>query len=99
MVTMAADLAAAIGKRCLLVVDAYFTVGPVVVILKKVVDHSGQRLVHIVTRAKSNVVGYGDPPAKTGRRGRPRQYSPKLNLMTLFESRAPAFQLEASAGS
>jgi hypothetical protein len=67
-------------------------VGPVFAILKKVVDRNGQRLVHIVTRAKSNVVGYGDPPAKTGRPGRPCQYGQKFNLMTLFEARATAFE-------
>ncbi len=84
---MAADLVATMGKKCLLVLDAYFAVGPVFAILKKVVDLNGQRLVHIVTRAKSNVVGYGDPPDKTGKPGRPCQYGPKLKLMALFETR------------
>ena len=92
MATMAADIVAAMGKRCLLMLDAYFAVGPVFAILKKVVDPSGRRLVHIVTRAKSNVVGYDDPPAKTGRRGRPRQYGLKINLLQLFETRADAFE-------
>ncbi len=85
---MAADLVATMGKKCLLVLDAYFAVGPVFAILKKVVDLNGQRLVHIVTRAKSNVVGYGDPPDKTGKPGRPCQYGPKLKLMAMFETRA-----------
>jgi hypothetical protein len=92
MATMAVDVVVAMGKRCLLVLDAYFAVGPVFAILKKVVDRNGQRLVHIVTRAKSNVVGYGDPPAKTGRPGRPCQYGQKFNLITLFETRATAFE-------
>ena len=92
---MAADLVAAIGKRCLLVLDAYFAVGPVFVILKQVVDHSGRRLVHIVTRAKSNVVGYRNPPPKTGARGRPRKYGEKLKLMEVFEARAVAFEQTA----
>jgi len=92
MAAMAADLVAAIGKKCLLVLDAYFAVGPVFVILKQVVDHSGRRLVHIVTRAKSNVVGYQNPPPKTGARGRPRKYGEKLKLMELFETRAVAFE-------
>ena len=92
---MAADLVVAIGKRCLLVLDAYFAVGPVFKTLKKAVDAEGQRLVHIVTRAKSNAVAYEDPPAKTGGRGRPRKYGPKLKLMALFESRAEAFEQTA----
>jgi len=92
MAAMAADLVAVIGKRCLLVLDAYFAVGPVFAILKQVADHSGQHLVHIITRAKSNVVGYGNSPAKTGRRGRPRKYGVKLPLMNLFEAQAAAFE-------
>jgi len=89
---MAADLVATMGKKCLLVLDAYFAVGPVFAILKNVVDHNGQRLIHIVTRAKSNVVGYDDPPDKTGKPGRPRQYGPKLKLMALFVPRSAAFE-------
>jgi hypothetical protein len=92
MAAMAADLVAAMGRRCLLVLDAYFAVGPVLTILKKVVDPDGQPLVHVVTRAKSNVVGYGDPLPKTGLRGRPCTYGPKLKLMALFEARAAAFE-------
>ena len=87
MAAMAADLAAVMGRKCLLVLDAYFAVGPVFVILKKVLDRNGKRLVHIVTRAKNNVVGYGRPPGKTGARGRPRKYGPKLNLMRLLITR------------
>lgn len=92
MATMAADLVVVMGKRCLLMLDAYFAVGPVFKILKKVVDADGQRLVHIVTRAKSNAVAYGDPPPETGGRGRPRKYGPKLKLMAMFESQAVAFE-------
>jgi len=92
MAAMGAELATTIGKRCLLVLDAYFAVGPVFVILKQVVDHSGRRLVHIVTRAKSNVVGYRNPPPKTGAPGRPRKYGLKLKLMALFETKAEAFE-------
>jgi hypothetical protein len=79
MATMAADLVVGMGKRCLLVLDAYFAVGPVFKVLRKAVDAKGQRLVHIVTRAKCNAVAYDGPPAKTGGRGRPRKYGPKLN--------------------
>ena len=95
MAAMAADLVMTMGKRCLLVLDAYFAVGPVFAILKRVVDLDGQRLVHIVTRAKSNVVAYGEPPDKTGKPGRPRQYGPKLKLAALFEARAEAFEQTA----
>jgi hypothetical protein len=92
MAAMAADLVSVLDKRCLLVLDAYFAVGPVFTILRNVCDANGQRLVHLVTRAKSNAVAYEDPPAKTCGRGRPRKYGPKLKLMALFESRAEAFE-------
>jgi len=95
MAAMAADLVMTMGKRCLLVLDAYFAVGPVFAILKRVVDLDGRRLVHIVTRAKSNVVAYGEPPDKTGKPGRPRRYGPKLKLAALFETRAEAFEQTA----
>jgi hypothetical protein len=94
MAAMAADLVATVG-RSLIVLDAFFAVGPVFEILKQVVDSSGRRLVHIVTRAKSNVVGYGDPPARTGLRGRPRKYGVKHKLMTLFESKVEQFEQSA----
>ena len=95
MAAMAVEIVSSVGKRCILVLDAYFAVGPVFVILKQAVDYNGQRLVHIVTRAKSNVVGYQDPPPKTGARGRPRKYGVKLNLMELFETKADKFEQTA----
>lgn len=57
---MAADVVSTLGKKCLLVLDAYFAAAPVFAILQQVQDGGGQRLVHIVTRAKSNVVAYQD---------------------------------------
>jgi len=92
MAAMAAELACSVGKDSIIVLDAFYAVGPVFVLLKQAVDDSGKRLVHIVTRAKSNVVGYQQPPAKTGRRGRPRKYGAKLNLMDLFETMAEGFE-------
>ncbi|KKL89371.1 hypothetical protein LCGC14_1915360 [marine sediment metagenome] len=92
MAAMAAELVSVVGKRCIIVLDAYFAVGPVFLILKQILDDSGNHLLHIVTRAKSNVVGYQDPPAKTGRPGRPRKYGLKLNLMDLFETMAESFE-------
>jgi hypothetical protein len=92
MAAIAAELVCSVGKGCIIVLDAYFAVGPVFLILKQAVDDSGKRLVHIVTRAKSNAVGYQKPPPKTGRRGRPRKYGAKLNLMQLFETMAEDFE-------
>ncbi len=89
---MAVDTAKALGINCLIVLDAYFAVGPVFLLLKQAVDFNGERLIHIVTRAKSNVVAYEDPPPKTGCRGRPRKYGLKLKLSELFVDREDQFE-------
>jgi hypothetical protein len=92
MAAMAAQLVPALGQGCLLVLDAYFAVGPVLAMLKAVRDATGRRLVHVVTRAKSNVVAYTDAPPRTGRRGRPRGYGQKLALSELFDTRKELFE-------
>jgi len=92
MAAMAAELVSVVGKECIIVLDAYFAVGPVFLILRQILDDSGHRLLHLVTRAKRNVVGYQDPPPKTGRPGRPRQYGAKLKLMDLFETMNERFE-------
>ncbi len=92
MAAMAAKSVPALGRRCLLVLDAYFAVGPVFAILKTVRDAAGRRLVHVVTRAKSNVVAYSDAPPPTGRPGRPREYGEKLALIELFDKRRASFE-------
>jgi len=92
MATMAVDLVSVMGKKCIIVLDAYFAVGPVFSILQKSLDDQGERLIHVVTRAKSNVVAYLDPPSKTGKPGRPRQYGSRLRLMDLFEAMVGQFE-------
>ena len=91
MAAMASELVSTVGKECIIVLDAYFAVGPVFLILGQVLDDSGHRLLHLVTRAKRNVVGYQSPPPKTGRPGRPREYGAKLKLMDLFETMDESF--------
>ena len=85
MAFMAAGVVRRMNRPFLLVLDAYFAVGPVFTILKDVVDAHGQRLVHVITRAKSNAVGYQDPPPRTGLRGAPRKYGDKVSMITLFD--------------
>jgi len=92
MAAMAAELVSTVGKECIIVLDAYFAVGSVFLILGQILDDNGHRLLHLVTRAKRNVVGYQDPPPKTGRPGRPRQYGAKLKLMDLFETMGEHFE-------
>lgn len=92
MACLAAAVVSALGKKCLLVLDAYFAVGPVFAILNQVRNEAGERLVHLVTRAKSNVVAFTDAPEKTRACGRPRIYGEKLKLAGLFDTPSLCFQ-------
>jgi hypothetical protein len=92
MAAMAVDLVKGLNRECIIVLDAYFAAGPVFMILKSLLNQNGQRLVHIVTRGKRNFVGYGDPPPKTGKKGRPKKYGKKVKLIKLFESKLSEFQ-------
>jgi uncharacterized membrane protein len=92
MAAMTVTVVSALGKRCLLVLDAYFAVGPVFAILKQAKDAAGLPLVHIVTRAKNNVVAFTEAPPKTGGRGRPRTYGLRLKLIELFDSQSQFFE-------
>ncbi len=84
-------VAAAIGLRLqeklFLVLDAFFSVGPVFL----AAGESNGR-VHILTRAKKNIVAYRPPPPpRAHRRGRRRVYGQKLKLMSLFDKRPQDF--------
>ncbi len=95
MASMAVGLVGGLNAECIIVLDAYFSVGPVFLLLKEIAKENGQRLAHVVTRAKSNVVAYEDPPPRTGKRGAPRKYGIKLKLRELFEQRTESFQKAA----
>jgi hypothetical protein len=89
IVSQAAKIATAMGQRAYLVLDAFFSTGPVFMAAAK---YDGQARpgsggqVHILTRAKKNIVAFLKPtPPKMKRRGRPRIYGKKLKLMTLFD--------------
>jgi hypothetical protein len=92
MASMALHLVEELNKPCIIVLDAYFAVGPVFLILKSLLNSNAERLVHLVTRAKSNVVGYEDPPHKSGGKGRPKKYGKKVKLIQLFENTLNDFQ-------
>ena len=92
IVKMAQRVAMAMGGSAYLVLDAYFAVGPVFTTAAEQVNAAGD-LVHILTRAKKNVVAYlSPPPRKEHPRGPSRKYGKKLRLMELFESRGDTFQ-------
>jgi hypothetical protein len=91
---MARQVAAAMKTPAYLVLDAYFSVGPVFLAAAQELD-GVPSAVHILTRAKKNVVAYGDPPPQKKRqRGRPREYGQKLKLTSLFDSKAPQYAFQ-----
>jgi hypothetical protein len=82
IVTAAEEIARAMGNRAYLLLDAFFAVGPV---FKRAAQDPD--LLHVLTRAKKNVVAYRTPRKRKKRsRGRPRQYGAKLKRAQLFDS-------------
>ena len=97
MLTMAGDLARNMVRQpCMLVLDAYFSVGSTFIIARECLDDTNQRLLHVITRAKDNAVAYEGPPPLTGQqkqgRGRPPVWGKKVNLLDQFCLRANEFQ-------
>ena len=84
MVNLAIQVSASLGGPSILLLDAYFAIGSVFSLAKTLVSETGERLLHVITRAKSNVVGYEEPPAPNGKRGRPRKYGRKIVLHNFF---------------
>jgi hypothetical protein len=91
IVEMARQVAMAIKRPSYLVLDAYFSVGPVFLAAAKVLNDC-KNFIHILTRAKKNVVAYNDPPKKKKhQRGRPKIYGGKLKLIEIFDSKAKCY--------
>jgi len=88
MVREAGRISARLQESAFLVLDAFFAVGPV---FKTAAQFGGQ--LHILTRAKKNIVAFQPPGArKRKQHGRPKVYGKKLKLFKLFDSRARKFQ-------
>lgn len=94
IVEMAKQVSVTMGMGAYLVLDAYFAMGPVFLAAAEQVNGIGN-FVHILTRAKKNVVAYCKPPArKKHKRGRPREYGKKLKLLKLFDSKAKCYAFQ-----
>lgn len=95
VVSLMANLAkAAAGKLkepCVAVLDAYFAVGPAFAIARTLLGSKGKRLLHIITRAKNNIVAREEKPQAYGGRGRPCKYGQRIKLNELFTTRADDF--------
>lgn len=82
LVGEAGRIAQAMDKSAFLVLDAFFAVGSV---LREAATFGGH--LHVLTRAKKNIVAYMPPvEPKTPRRGRRRKYGDKLKLANLFDA-------------
>lgn len=78
--------------QALLLLDRYFLSVPALERLQACHLASETRM-HLVTKAKSNVVAYERPPAKKKPgRGRPSKKGPAVKLKTLFTTHAADFQ-------
>jgi len=65
MANLAKDIAGKLKGPCVAVLDAYFAVGPAFAITKTLLGSKEERLLHIITRAKSNIVAM---PGKKSRK-------------------------------
>ena len=91
IVQMAREVVEYTGKAMYLVLDAYFSVGAVFDAAAEELNEI-QNPVHILTRAKKNIVAYAHAPKKAkGKRGPQKKYGKKLKLMKLFNSRPHHF--------
>jgi hypothetical protein len=88
LVKMAQKAAVEIDCEAYLILDAYFSVGPVFNQASEVCK-DGNQVVHILTRAKKNIVAYL-PAAKERkkRRGPKRKYGKKIKIMKIFDSKS-----------
>jgi hypothetical protein len=94
IVDMAKKTALAMSTEAYLVLDAYFAVGPVFLAAAEQLNGVGN-FIHILTRAKKNVVAYGKPPKKKKhQKGRPREYGKKSKLITLFDAKSPCYNFQ-----
>lgn len=86
----AQEVALNLGRPCMLILDAYYAVGTTFIMAMECINEQSQRLLHVVTRARKNIVAY-EPAAPKGGRGRPSVYGKKIILASLFAQEKKAF--------
>lgn len=79
-----------LGKPTMLIADAYYAVGTSFIMAAECLNHQGERLLHVLTRAKKNIVAY-EPAAPKEGRGRPAVYGKKVKLANLFNQKKKEF--------
>ncbi|MBM9535674.1 transposase [Desulfobulbus alkaliphilus] len=91
MASLAKTVAMKLKEPCMVVLDAYFAVGPVFKVVKTLLGSQGQQLLNIITRAKNNIVAYEEQPQAYSGRGRPPKYGKRIKLEEFFSTRAEDF--------
>jgi hypothetical protein len=82
------ELANQTEKSFYLVLDAFFSVGPVIETARK-----SNGSVHVLTRAKKNVTAYEVPTrTRKRKRGKPKKYGRKRKLVCLFDMKSSVFE-------
>ncbi len=83
MANLVLQTAVQLGFPCHVTLDAYFAVGPAFLIFGDAVNEKGEQLVHLITRAKSNYVGYVVPGDDSRKKFREDD---KVRLREVFDS-------------
>jgi hypothetical protein len=95
IVTLMGNLLATVVNNstepCVAVLDAFFAAAPIFEMAKAVCRENGERMLHIITRAKGNVVAREQHPGPYCGRGRPAKYGKRIRLKELFTTRAEEF--------
>jgi len=92
MITLAGKAASVLKKPAIVVLDAYFCGGTTWETADEIADSHSNRVLEIVTRAKSNTVAYHEPlKLSKPKSGRPRLYGEKVKLYDLFSERSADF--------
>jgi hypothetical protein len=88
-----ATVASNIAEPCVAVLDAYFAAAPMFAIAKTLRRENGEQLLHLITRAKSNVVAREQHPGSYCGRGRPPKYGKKIRLKCLWRDEGAFYSL------
>jgi len=91
LIMQAAHIAESHGKKAYLILDAFFAVGT-----SFLINAVTEGTIHILTRAKKNIVAHElltalDITSGKKGRGRPRKYGKSINLLSLFNSKDVTF--------
>lgn len=91
VVYMAGKCIESMGKSMIILDRLFLSVSALRICLNHV-NASGEWMLHMVTKAKRNVVAFTDPKPSTGKKGRPRKKGQTIKLWDLFESCSAAFE-------